>query len=416
MTNYNNNNNNYQGGGYQPQGEAGSYYNSGRNDGPGGPPQYGGQQPQYGQPQGGYGGHQGGPPDYSSGGNQNRPPPYGGQGGQDNRPDYQPHPSQNEGWGNEKRDDRRDDRQNNYGGSGPNEDGPDGERGVLGALAGGAAGAFGGHKLGGKATGHSKTSAVVGALAGAFAGHKLQDGVSDWKDDRDEKKEEEKRRKEEEKRREEEEKRRRDERRDERRDDDHHGHHGGRRHSRSRSRSRSRDRGHHHGGGGNFSASSEDVYLEHGRILKARCRADGSLRDSSLNLDDVLENDNGRFRWVSGGGGHDHGHGGGSWTVRPGDTLRSIASNYSVSWEEIARHNGLSNPDLIHPGQTIQIPGGGGHHSRGGNFSGSARDARLRDHGRRLEAELRRDNGDWERAEINLDERIGNINGSLRLV
>jgi hypothetical protein len=40
---------------------------------------------------------------------------------------------------------------------------------------------------------------------------------------------------------------------------------------------------------------------------------------------------------------------------------------------------------------------------------------RLVDGGRRLEAELLRD-GRWERSGIDLDERIGNVDGSLRFV
>jgi hypothetical protein len=184
----------------------------------------------------------------------------------------------------------------------------------LGALAGGAAGGFGGYKVGGKVTGHSKTTAVLGALAGAYAGHKIQDTVSGKSDDEKEKKEKKKK-------------------------------------ERSRSRSRSRELR------GNFSGSSEDIYLEHdSHTLVARCwPVDGDLRSSSIDLNRYLENSWGNFRWVDG-----------------------------------------SN----------QV----------GNFIASARKVRLRDNGKRLEAELGCGNGEWASSSINLDERIGNENGSLRFV
>ncbi|HEY8371138.1 MAG TPA: GH25 family lysozyme [Pseudonocardiaceae bacterium] len=43
-------------------------------------------------------------------------------------------------------------------------------------------------------------------------------------------------------------------------------------------------------------------------------------------------------------------------TVQPGETLRSIAALYGVDWQELARINGIENPDLIHPGQVLRIP------------------------------------------------------------
>ena len=52
--------------------------------------------------------------------------------------------------------------------------------------------------------------------------------------------------------------------------------------------------------------------------------------------------------------------GGGSYTVRPGDTLSGIANRFGTSYQAIAQANGIANPNLIHPGQTLSIPGGGG--------------------------------------------------------
>lgn len=50
---------------------------------------------------------------------------------------------------------------------------------------------------------------------------------------------------------------------------------------------------------------------------------------------------------------------GGSYQVRPGDTLSAIATAHGTSWQAIEALNGLSNPNLIYPGQTLAIPGPG---------------------------------------------------------
>lgn len=46
-----------------------------------------------------------------------------------------------------------------------------------------------------------------------------------------------------------------------------------------------------------------------------------------------------------------------TYTVRTGDTLGDIGARYGVTREEIARLNGLGEPDLIFPGQELRIPG-----------------------------------------------------------
>jgi hypothetical protein len=166
----------------------------------------------------------------------------------------------------------------------------------------------------------------------------------------------------------------------------------------------------HYAGG--YTRSSRDIHLDaHGDYnLRASCgRGDGSRSDSTISLNQVLENDHGSFRWYTGGGG-----GSKSYTVQPGDTLRGIAGKFGTSFDDIARHNGISNPDLIYPSQVLQIPGGHGGGGRG-NFGASARNVRLVDGGQKLEAELSR-NGEWQYASIILDERISNQGGTLRLI
>jgi lysozyme len=44
------------------------------------------------------------------------------------------------------------------------------------------------------------------------------------------------------------------------------------------------------------------------------------------------------------------------WIVRPGDTLSEIGERFDVTAEQIARHNGVRDPDRILPGQRLRIP------------------------------------------------------------
>ena len=46
-----------------------------------------------------------------------------------------------------------------------------------------------------------------------------------------------------------------------------------------------------------------------------------------------------------------------TYTVRSGDTLSGIASMYGTSWQVLAQINNLSDPNLIYPGQVLNING-----------------------------------------------------------
>ncbi|KAI4657400.1 uncharacterized protein J4E79_007473 [Alternaria viburni] len=367
-------------GGYQQQGGYGQQGGSGQDnyDGGGGhqqPPHH--QQQPHGAASAYYGG-QGGPQS------------YGQQGGYDAAPpQYQQLPSAAAHSSNSGRNSMNQGHQNQYGGEGD----PEGDRGVMGGLAGAAAGGYGGHALGGKA-GHGVAGTVIGALAGAFAGHKGQDAVEDKWDERKEKKKQE----------EEEEKRKK---------------YGQQQHQgpppiqHHQDTNNQRSQGDF---GGNFSASSRDIRLDaHGDYtLHAQCRrADGSYQSSSISLNRILENDGGSFRWSgsnSSGGGSEN-----TYTVQQGDTLRAIASRFShCSYEDLARHNNITNPDQIWPGQNLKVPGGNSSRG-GGGFGSSARGMRLADGGQRLEGELEHQ-GHWRMREINLDERISNRDGCLVFV
>jgi uncharacterized protein YcfJ len=307
----------------------------------------------------------------------------GGYGYGQEPPQYQQYPSAAAHSSNSGRNSHNQGFQNQYDGEGN----PEGDRGIMGGLAGGAAGAFGGHALGGKA-GHGTSGTIIGAIAGAFTGHKAQDAASDWKHERDDKKEWEKQQQQQQQQQ---------------------YHQSAQGYNSSHRQEEERKCGDF---GANFTETSRDIRLDASREynLHAQCRRpDGSYQSSTISLNNILENDGGSFRWSQG-----QSNGASTYTVQQGDTLRAIASRFShCSFEDLARHNNISNPDMIYPGQNLQVPGGG---SRGGaNFGSSARNMRLVDGGQRLEGELMRD-GQWHTRSIILNERIANRNGCLEFV
>jgi LysM repeat protein len=44
------------------------------------------------------------------------------------------------------------------------------------------------------------------------------------------------------------------------------------------------------------------------------------------------------------------------YIVRPGETLSVIAARYGISYLQLARYNGIANPNLIRSGQRLRIP------------------------------------------------------------
>ena len=47
-----------------------------------------------------------------------------------------------------------------------------------------------------------------------------------------------------------------------------------------------------------------------------------------------------------------------SYTVQSGDTLSGIAAKYGTTYQELAKINGIQNPNLIYPGQVLVITAG----------------------------------------------------------
>lgn len=63
---------------------------------------------------------------------------------------------------------------------------------------------------------------------------------------------------------------------------------------------------------------------------------------------------------------------GGTYTVKRGDTLSAIAGRYGTTWQALAKLNGISNANLIHPGQKLRVPASTYVVKRGDTLSGIA--------------------------------------------
>ncbi len=69
---------------------------------------------------------------------------------------------------------------------------------------------------------------------------------------------------------------------------------------------------------------------------------------------------------IPGGGGDGVAPTGGTYVVRAGDTLASIAYRHGTTVAALVRANGLRNPNFIYPGQRLTIPAGGAAPAAGG--------------------------------------------------
>ena len=43
------------------------------------------------------------------------------------------------------------------------------------------------------------------------------------------------------------------------------------------------------------------------------------------------------------------------YVVKRGDTLSAIASKYGTTYQQLAKINGIANPNKIYPGQKIRV-------------------------------------------------------------
>jgi LysM repeat protein len=60
------------------------------------------------------------------------------------------------------------------------------------------------------------------------------------------------------------------------------------------------------------------------------------------------------------------------YTIRSGDTLSAIADRFGTSWQALAQANHISNPNLIFPNQTLTIPNGTGGAGGSGAVEGAS--------------------------------------------
>ena len=93
-----------------------------------------------------------------------------------------------------------------------------------------------------------------------------------------------------------------------------------------------------------------------------------SGNDTDLNIDDYNNNPTSESDSeipISTGDPVSYSVGEDSYTVKSGDTLGKIASQYGVSVDELARYNNISDPNMISVGQVIKIPKGNGSKDTG---------------------------------------------------
>jgi spore coat assembly protein SafA len=113
------------------------------------------------------------------------------------------------------------------------------------------------------------------------------------------------------------------------------------------------------GGGGSYTVRSGDtlsgIAQQHGVSLSALIAANPQISNPNLIYAGQQIN-------IPNGSGNGNGAHGGSHTVRSGDTLSGIAQQHGVSLNALINANPqIRNPDLIYPGQTVHLPGGGGN-------------------------------------------------------
>jgi LysM repeat protein len=60
------------------------------------------------------------------------------------------------------------------------------------------------------------------------------------------------------------------------------------------------------------------------------------------------------------------------YTIKSGDTLSAIASRFGTTWQALAQANNISNPNLIFPNRTLTIPNGTGGTGGGGAVEGGS--------------------------------------------
>ncbi len=125
-------------------------------------------------------------------------------------------------------------------------------------------------------------------------------------------------------------------------------------------------------GSGTASAASGTYRVRRGDTLSSIARRFGTTVNALVRVNGLANANTiyaGQRLSIPGPGGSSGGQGEASsggkvYTVRRGDTLASIAYRHGTTAAAIASANGLRNPNLIYRGQKLRIPAGGGTAAR----------------------------------------------------
>ncbi len=133
------------------------------------------------------------------------------------------------------------------------------------------------------------------------------------------------------------------------------------------------------------------VALDHGVTPSALADANGISNHDVIYAGTWLTIPGGSQLTSTGGGAQ--GAGTSSYAVQPGDTLISVAARFGLSPSTLASANGLSDPNLVRSGTTLQIPGSGG--SSDGSASAPAADSNGSSSGSGVTAKLQAQGRYW---------------------
>jgi LysM repeat protein len=111
-------------------------------------------------------------------------------------------------------------------------------------------------------------------------------------------------------------------------------------------------------GGGRSGSSPDEHLVKPGETLSGIAAERGVSLDALVRANPQIVNPNlirpGQVLTLPAGGGEPR-----SYRVVDGDNLSKIGDKLGVSWQAIAQANHLANPNLIHVGQALLVPGGG---------------------------------------------------------